>query len=183
MSGPCRPAAQRAVSRVGAVACSDCSGWSGSAGWSISAGAHRRRVVPRRVTLVSVSCVRAWPHWMGGMQMCWPWACWRARQMTRSTMASWRPLHGVARSWRTLTVSRIQLSCRRYQPRGVFEALPWRAAWRRSESRMVVGVRGGCSGSGGGWRGGLSRSSSSMSMYGWSWACLVGLGGARWSRG
>ena len=23
-------------------------------------------MVPRRVTLLSVSCVRAWPHWIGG---------------------------------------------------------------------------------------------------------------------
>ena len=64
-----RPAARRAVSRVGAVACSHCSGWFGSAEWSLSAGARHRRVVPRRVTLVSVSCVRAWPHLMGGVQM------------------------------------------------------------------------------------------------------------------
>ena len=44
---------------------------------------------------------------------------------------------------------------------------------------MVVGVRGGCSGS----RGELSRSCSSTSMYGWTSAGLVGLGGAGWSRG
>ena len=61
-----RPAARRAVSRVGAVACSHCSGQFGSAGWSFSAGACRRRTVPRRVTLMSVSCVRAWPHSNGG---------------------------------------------------------------------------------------------------------------------
>ena len=48
------------------MACSHCSGWFGSAGWSFSAGARRRRVVPQRVTFVSVSCVRAWPHSMGG---------------------------------------------------------------------------------------------------------------------
>ena len=53
-SGVRRPAAQRAVSRVGAVACSHCSGRFGSAGWSFSAGARRRRTVPRRVTLMSV---------------------------------------------------------------------------------------------------------------------------------
>ena len=58
------------VSRVGAVARSHCSGWFGSAGWSFSAGARCRRMVPRRVTLVSVSCVRAWPHSMGGIQTC-----------------------------------------------------------------------------------------------------------------
>ena len=61
-----RPAARRAVSRVGAVACSHCSGLFGSAGWSFSAGARCRRMGPRRVTLVSVSCVRAWPHLMWG---------------------------------------------------------------------------------------------------------------------
>ena len=175
-----RPAARRAVSRVGAVSGSQCSGWFGSAGWSFSAGAHRRRVVPRRVTLVSVLCVRAWPQSIGGILMCWPWACWRARQRTRSTMASWRPLPGVARCWRALTVSPVQHPCRRYQPRGVSRALPWRVARRRSGSRMVVSVRGGCSGSGGAWRGGLSRSCGSTLMLGWSWAGLVGRVG--WSR-
>ena len=59
-SGVRRPAARRAVSRVGAVACSHCSGWFGPAGWSFSTGARRKRMVPRRVTLVLVSCVRAW---------------------------------------------------------------------------------------------------------------------------
>ena len=54
------------MSRVGAVACSHCSGRFGSAGWSFSAGARRRRTVPRRVTLMSVSCVRAWRHSFGG---------------------------------------------------------------------------------------------------------------------
>ena len=110
------------MSRVGAVACSHCSGRFGSAGWSFSAGARRRRTVPRRVTLMSVSCVRAWPHSMGGIQMCWPWVCLRARQSTRSTMASWRPLPGVVRSRRALTVSLVQSPCRRYQPRGVVRA-------------------------------------------------------------
>ena len=61
-----RPAARRAVSRVGAVACSHCSGRFKSAWWSFSAGARRRCTVPRRVTLMSVSCVRAWPHSIGG---------------------------------------------------------------------------------------------------------------------
>ena len=42
------PAARRAVSRVGAVACSHCSGRFGSAGWSFSAGARRRRTVPNQ---------------------------------------------------------------------------------------------------------------------------------------
>ena len=45
-SGVRRPAARRAVSRVGAVACSHCSGRFGCAGWSVSAGARRRRTVP-----------------------------------------------------------------------------------------------------------------------------------------
>ena len=61
-----RPAAHRALSRFDVVACSHCSGWFGSAGWSLSAGARCRRTVPRRVTLMSVSCVRAWPHSIGG---------------------------------------------------------------------------------------------------------------------
>ena len=82
----------------GAVACFHCSGWFVSAGWSLSAGARCRCVVPRRVTLLLVLCVRAWPHSLGGIRTCWPWACWRARQEARSTMASWRPLPGVARS-------------------------------------------------------------------------------------
>ena len=41
-----RPAARRAVSQLGAVACSHCSGRFGSAGWSVSAGARRRCTVP-----------------------------------------------------------------------------------------------------------------------------------------
>ena len=178
-----RPAARRAVSRVCAVACSHSSGWFGSAGWSFSAGARRRRMVPRRVTLVSVSCVRAWPDSMGGIQTCWTWACCRACQCTRSTMASWRPLPGVVRSRRALTVSLVQLSCRRYQPRGVLRALPWRVAPRRSGSRMVASVSGGCFGSGGGlagWAAGVLRVHVDV------WVALgglAGLGGARWPRG
>ena len=178
-----RPAARRAVSRVGAVACSNCSGWFGSAGWSLSAGARRRRMVPRRVTLMPVSCVRAWPHSMGRMQTCWPWVCLRARQRTRSTMASWRQLPGVVRSWRALAVSLVQSSCRRYQPRGVARSLPWRVARRRSGSRMVAGVRGGCLGSGGGGLGGLPWSCASTSTYGSSWLGSAGLCGAGWLLG
>ena len=178
-----RPAARRAVSRVGALACSHCSGWFGSARWSLSAGACGRRMVPRRVTLVSVSCVRAWPHSTGGIQICWPWTCWRARQSTRSTMVSWRSLPGVVRSRRALTVSLVQLSCRRYQPRGVLRALPWRVARRRSGSRMVVGVRGGCSGSVGDGLAVLPGSCASTSTYGWAWLVSAGLGGAGWLRG
>ena len=177
-----RPAARRAVCWVGAVTSSHCSGWFRSAGWSFSAGARLRRTVPRRVTLVPSSCVRAWPHSMGVIQMCWPWAFWRARQSTRSTMASWRPLLGVARSWRALTVSLVQLSCRRYQPRGVLRALPWTVARRRLGSQMVVGVRGGSSGSGGAWRAGLPGSCASRSMYWWPWVGSAGLGGAEWPR-
>ena len=135
---------RRALSRVGAVACSHCSGWLGSAGWSFSARARRRVVVARRVR---------------------------------------RPLPGVARSSRALTVSLAQLSCRRYQPRGVCRALPWRVARRSSGSQMVVGVRRGFSGSWGAWRGGLPGSCASTSMYGWPWAGLAGLGGAGWPRG
>ena len=175
-----RPAARRAVSRVGAVAWSHCSGRFGSAGWSFSAGARRRRTVPRRVTLMSVSCVGAWPHSMGGIQTCWPWVCLRARQSTRSTMASWRPLPGVVRAWRALTVSLVQSSCKRYQPRGVVGALPWRVARRRSGSRMVAGVRGGCPRSGGVGLGGLPGSCASRSTYGWPWLGSAGQGGAGW---
>ena len=166
-----RPAARRAVSRVGAGACSHCSGWFGSAGWSLSAGARRRRMVPRRVTLMSVSCVRAWPHSMGGIQTCWPWVCLRARQSTRSTMASWRPLPGVVRSRRAVTVSLLQSSCRRYQPRGVVRALPWRVARRRSGLRMVAGVGGGARGPGGwaGWVAGV------LDFYVDVWLALGGL--------
>ena len=65
-------------------------------------------------------------------------------------MALWRPLPGVVRCRRALTVSLVQSSCRRYQPRGVVGPLPWRVARRRSGSRMVAGVRGACPGSGGG---------------------------------
>ena len=178
-----RPAPGRAVLRVRAVACSHCSGQLGSAGWCFSAGARRRRVVPRRVTWVLVSCVRAWPHSMGEIQMCWSWVCWRALQRMRSTMASWTPCPGLARTRRALTVSLVLLSCRLYQRSGVSAALPWRVARRRSRSLMVAGVRGGCPGSGGVWRGGRSRSNAATSMCVWRWAGLVGLGGVRWSRG
>ena len=98
-------------------------------------------------------------------------------------MVSWRPLPGVVRSWRALTVSLLQLSGRRYQPRAVLRALRWRVARRRSGSRMVVGVRGVCSGSGRGGLGGLLGSCASTSTYGWPWLGSVGLGGAWWPRG
>ena len=91
-------------------------------------------------------------------------------------MASWRPLPGVARSCRALTVSPVELSCRRYQPRGVYRALPWRAARRRSWSRMVVGVRGGCSGS---WGGLAGRAVEVLRVHVDVWVVLGGLGWAR----
>ena len=178
-----RPAARRAVSRVGAVACSHCSGWFGSAGWSFSAGAGRRRMVPCRMMLMSVLSVRAWPDSMRGIQTCWPWVCWRARQTTRSTMASWRPLPGVVRSRRALTVSLVQSSCRRYQPRGVVRALSWRVARRRSGSRTVAGVRGGWPGSGGDGLAALLGACASTPTYGWPWFGSAGLGGAGWLLG
>ena len=56
-------------------------------------------------------------------------------------MVSWRPFPGVATSRRALTVSLVQLSCRRYQPRGVSRALPSRVGRRRSCSLMVACVR------------------------------------------
>ena len=170
-----RLAARRAVSRVGAVACSHCSVRFGSAGWSFSAGACRRRTVPQRMTLMLVSCVRAWPHLMGGIQTSWPWVSLRARQSMRSTMASWRPLPGVVRFQRALTVSLVQSSCRWYQPRGVVAALPWRVARRRSGSRMVAGVRGGCPRSGGGWAGWVA---GVLRLHVDVWLALVGLGRA-----
>ena len=73
--GVLKPAARRAVSRLGAVACSHWSMWSESAGWSFSAGARRRRAVPPRLTLVPMLCVRAYLHSMGGIQMFWSWMC------------------------------------------------------------------------------------------------------------
>ena len=80
-------------------------------------------------------------------------------------------------------MSLVQSSCRRYQPRGVLRALPWRVARRRLGSRMVVGVRGGCPGSGGGGVGGLPGSCASASTYGWPWLGSAGLGGAGWLLG
>ena len=119
----------------------------------------------------------------GGIQTCWPRVCLRARQSTRSTMVSWRPLPGVVRSQRALTVSLVQSSCRRYQPRGVVGALSWRVARRRSGSRMVAAVRGGCPGSRGGGLDGLPGSCASTSMDGWPWLGSAGLGGAGWLLG
>ena len=98
-------------------------------------------------------------------------------------MASWRPLPGVVRSWRALTVSLVQSSCTRYQPRGVVRALPWRVARRRSGSRMVAGVRRGCPGSGGGGLGALPGSCASTLTYGWPWLGSTRLGGAGWLLG
>ena len=100
-------------------------------------------------------------------------------------MASWRPLPGVVRSQRALTVSLVQSSCRRYQPR----ALSWRVARRRSGSRMVAGVRGGCPGPGGvGWMGcrDLARLRRCMVGPGWArpgWAMPGGFLGERGASG
>ena len=55
----------------------------------------------------------------------------------------WVPLQALA-------ASLVQLSCRRYPPMLVSRTLPWRAARKMLGSLMLVGVRGGCSGSGGG---------------------------------
>ena len=98
-------------------------------------------------------------------------------------MASWRPLPGVVMSWRALTVSLVQSSCRRYQPRGVVGALPWRVARRRSGLRMEAGVTRGCPGSGRGGLDGLRGSCASTSTYGWPWLGLAWLGGAGWLLG
>ena len=90
-------------------------------------------------------------------------------------MASWRPLPGAVSSRRALTLSLVRSSCRRYQPGGVLKALPWRVVRRRSGSRMVVGVRAGCPGSGGGragWVAGVLRVHVDV------WLALVGLGRA-----
>ena len=90
-------------------------------------------------------------------------------------MASWRPLPGVVRSRRALTVSLVQSSCRRYRPREVVRALPWRVARRRSGSRKTAGVKGGCSGSRGGWAGWVA---GVLRVYVVVWLALVGLGRA-----
>ena len=42
---------------------------------------------------------------------------------------------------------------------------------------MVVGVRGGCPGSGGGRLGGLPGSCASTTTFGWPWLGSAGLGG------
>ena len=95
-------------------------------------------------------------------------------------MASWGPFSGVARSRRALTVSLVQLSCRRYQPKGVSRALPWRVARRKSGSLMVAGVRGGGARSGGVWR---CRADVDvwvvLDRLGWAWWCRV----VPWLRG
>ena len=104
-------------------------------------------------------------------------------------MVSWRPLPGVVRSRGALTVSLVQSSCRRYQPRGVVGALPWRVARRRSGSWMVAGVRGGALGPGGvgsmGCRG-LACPCQRMVGPGWArpgWAVPGGFLGERWASG
>ena len=74
----------------------------------------------------------------------------------------------------------VQLSCRRYQPRGVLRALPWRVARRRSGSRMVVGVRGGVlrvRGGLAGWAAGVLRVRVDVWVacggFGRAWRCWV----------
>ena len=98
-------------------------------------------------------------------------------------MVSWRPLPGVVRSRRALTVSLVQSSCGRYQPRGVVGALLWRVARRRSGSRMVASVRGGCPGSGVGGLDALLGSCASTTTYGWPSLGSAGQGGAGWLLG
>ena len=80
-------------------------------------------------------------------------------------------------------MSLVQSSCRWYQPRGVVGALPWRGARRRSGSRMVAAVRGGCPGSGGGGLDGLPGFCASTSTYGGPLLGSAGLGGAGWLLG
>ena len=87
-------------------------------------------------------------------------------------MASWRPLPGVVRYRRALTVSLVQSSCRRYQPRRVVRALSWRVARRRLGWRMVAGVRGGWPGSRVWWVAGV------LYVHVDVWLALVGLGWA-----
>ena len=88
-------------------------------------------------------------------------------------MVSWRPLPGVVRSRRALTVSLVQSSCRRYQPRWVVGALSWMVARRRSGSRMVAGVMGGVPRVRGGWAG---WAAGVLRVYVDGWLDLVGLG-------
>ena len=80
-------------------------------------------------------------------------------------------------------MSLVQSSCRLYQPRGVVGALSGRVARRRSGSRKVAGLRGGCRGSWGGGLDGLPGSWASTSTYGWPWFGSAGLGGAGWLLG
>ena len=86
-------------------------------------------------------------------------------------------------------MSLVQSSCRRYQPRGVVGAFSWRVARRRSGSRMVAGVRGGCPGSGGvGWMGcwDLARLRRRMVGPGLALPGLAvpgGFSGERWASG
>ena len=56
-------------------------------------------------------------------------------------MVSWRPLPGVVRSQTPLTGSLVQLSCRRYQPRGVLRALPSRVGLGWAVAGGFVGER------------------------------------------
>ena len=99
-------------------------------------------------------------------------------------MASWRPLPGVVSSWRAWTVSLVQLSCRRYQPRGVLRALEGCseevgvADGGRCEGR-VLWVRGGLAW----WAAGVLRVHVdvwvALGGLGWAGRCRV----APWMRG
>ena len=86
-------------------------------------------------------------------------------------------------------MSSVQVSCSRYQPRGVLRGLLWRVARRRSGSRMVVSVRGRCSWSGGAGLGGLlcpARPCGRMVCPGWAppgWAVRGGFVGERGALG
>ena len=101
-------------------------------------------------------------------------------------MVSLRRFPGPASSRRPLMVSLVQLSFWWYQPRGVSRAQPRRVARRRSGSLMLGGVWGGCSGSGGVWRGGEVYVDVCVVLGGLGWAgrCQVVLWVRQgWSRG
>ena len=72
-------------------------------------------------------------------------------------MASWRPLPGVVRSRRAVTVSLVLSSCRRYQPRGAGRG----PALEGCSEEVGVADGGRCEGGvpwvGGGWAGWAAR--------------------------
>ena len=95
-------------------------------------------------------------------------------------MASWRPLPGVVRSQRALTVSLVQSSCRRYQPRGGGQG----PALEGCSEEVGVADGGRCEGRvprvRGGGLDGLPGSCASTSTYGWPWQGLARLGVSGW---